>query len=329
MHSPFCNHEEMPSSAAQARVVVLLICLVIGAILLYKRQQRQEPSARTPVRRVGITKTLPRLYHRPKDYIILPPAICGKRSVNDSVNFFVVVVSAVNQIEQRQAIRKTWGRDLKFRRNNSLVFLLGKPEDPEQQRRVFEESGEHFDIVQGDMWEGYRNLTDKSVQALHLATTHCPEASFLLKTDDDTFVNVPKLLKQVGKLPKDAIYGSIHANNSPIRDPSIKWFVTYEEYKPESYPDFVSGSAYIVGGEAIAPLYAQTGLVRPLWLEDVYVTGLCAEAAGLPRIDLPTFNSEDVSSVCDMRNMVTSHYMTPEKMLQFWHELRTADLKCN
>lgn len=325
----FCNHEEMPSSTAQARIGVLLICLVIGAILLYKRQQRLEPSSKTPARRVPMTKTLPRLYHHPKDYIILPPAICGKHSANDSVNFFVVVVSAVDQIERRQAIRKTWGRDLKLQRNNSLVFLLGKAEDTEQQRRVFEESGEHFDIVQGDMWEGYRNLTAKSVQALHLATTQCPQASFLLKTDDDTFVNVPKLLKQAGELRKDAIYGSIHANNSAIREPSIKWFVTYEEYKPDSYPDFVSGSAYVVGGEVIVPLYAQTGRVRPLWLEDVYVTGLCAEAAGIPRVGLPTFKSDEVPSVCDMRNMVTSHYMTPEKMLQFWHGLRTADLKCN
>ncbi|KAL1435353.1 hypothetical protein MTO96_032361 [Rhipicephalus appendiculatus] len=245
-------------------------------------------------------KALPRLYHHPKDYVILPPAICGTRLVNDTVNFFVVVVSAVDQIERRQAIRRTWGRDLKLRGNNSLVFLLGKAENTEQQRRVFEESGEHFDI-----------------------------ASFLLKTDDDTFVNVPKLLKQAAELRKDAIYGSIHANNSAIRDPSIKWFVTYEEYKPESYPDFVSGSAYVVGGEVIAPLYFQTGRVRPLWLEDVYVTGLCAEAAGIPRVGLSTFDSDEVSSVCDMRNMVTSHYMTPEKMLLFWRELRTADLKCN
>lgn len=275
-----------------------------------------------------MTKTLPRLYHLPKDYIILPPAICGRRSVNDSVNFFVVVVSGVGQMERRQAIRKTWGRDLKLRRNNSLVFLLGKAEDTEQQRRVFEESGEHFDIVQGDMWEGYRNLTTKSVQALHLAVTHCPQASFLLKTDDDTFVNVPELLAQASGLRKDAISGSLHANNSAIRDPSVKWFVTYEEYKRDSYPDFVSGSAYVVGGDVIAPLYAQTGRVRPLWLEDVYVTGLCAEAAGIPRVDLPSFNSVEVPSVCDMRNMVTSHYMTPEKMLQFWHELRTAGLKC-
>lgn len=329
MQAPVCNHEDMPSSAAQARIAVLLICLIVGAILLYKRQQKHEQSTKPALRRVLATRLQHRLYHLPKDYIILPPAICNKNSVNGNVALFAVVVSAVDQKLQRQAIRETWGRDLLSRKNNSLVFLLGKARDTVEQRRVFEESGEYFDIVQADTWEGYRNLTDKSVVALHLAVTHCPQASFLLKTDDDTYVNVAELMKEVKHISKGSIYGSIHANDSPIRDPGLKWSVTYEEYKPEYYPDFVSGSAYIVGGDVIASLYTQTGRVRPLPLEDVYVTGLCAQSAGIPRVDSSKFSSVDVPSACEMKSMVTSHYMTPEKMLQFWRELRNKELKCS
>lgn len=318
----------MPSSAAQVRIALLLVCLVLGALILYKSRKRHEQPQKSPERPSAPAKGVSRTYNLPRQFIILPPKICDGNSTNETVQFFAVVVSAVHQLDWRRAIRRTWGRDLLSLGNNRLVFLLGKANASEEQRRVFEESARHLDIVQGDIPEDYRNITAKSVMALRLAHTHCPQASFLVKADDDTYVNVPNLIAQVGKLPTDFIYGSMHANTAAIRDPSVKWSVTSEEYKPEFYPDFVSGSAYVVGGDVVGALYAQTGRVRPLWLEDVYITGLCAEAAKVRRVGLPTFNSVDVSTSCQMKRMVTSHYMTPERMMQFSRDLHNKDLKC-
>lgn len=320
----------MPSSAAQVRIALLLVCLVLGALILYKSRKRHEQPQKPPERPAPPPRgVVTRSYNLPRQFIILPPKICEGNSTNDTVQFFVVVISAVHQLDWRRAIRRTWGRDLLSLQNNRLVFLLGKANNSDEQRRVFEESARHLDIVQGDLLEDYRNLTEKSVMALRLAHTHCPRASFLLKADDDTYINVENLVAQVGKLSKDSIYGSMHANTAAIRDPSVKWSVTNEEYKPEFYPDFVSGSAYVIGGDVIGALYAQTGRVRPLWLEDVYITGLCAEAAKVRRVGLLTFHSVGVSTSCQMKKMVTSHYMSPERMLQFSRDLHNKDLKCD
>lgn len=321
-------NEDMPSSAAQVRIALLLVCLVLGALILYKSRKRHEQPQKSTDRLAAPSKGVPRSYNLPRQYIIPPPKICDQNSTNGSVQFFVVVISAVQRLDWRRAVRRTWGRDLLSLENNRLLFLLGRANGSEEQRRVFQESARHMDIVQGDLLEDYRNLTEKSVMALRLALTHCPRVSFLLKADDDTYINVPNLIAQVGKLPKDSIYGSMHANTAAIRDPSMKWSVTNEEYKPEFYPDFVSGSAYVVGGDVVGTLYAQTGRVRPLWLEDVYITGLCAEAARIRRVGLRTFYSVGVSTSCKMKKMVTSHYMTPERMMEFWRDLHNKDLKC-
>lgn len=59
---------------------------------------------------------------------------------------------------------------------------------------MVEESRTHGDILQEDFVDSYMNLTIKSVMGLKWASTHCPQARFLMKTDDDMFINVPSLL---------------------------------------------------------------------------------------------------------------------------------------
>lgn len=60
--------------------------------------------------------------------------------------------------------------------------------------QVVEESRTYGDILQEDFTDSYMNLTLKSVMALKWTSTHCQQAQYLLKTDDDIFVNVPTLL---------------------------------------------------------------------------------------------------------------------------------------
>ena len=69
--------------------------------------------------------------------------------------------------------------------------------------QVVQEQRQFGDILQEDFVDSYMNLTLKSVMGLKWASRRCPSARFLMKTDDDMFVNVPKLLDYLTKAQKE------------------------------------------------------------------------------------------------------------------------------
>ena len=60
---------------------------------------------------------------------------------------------------------------------------------------------------------------------LKWATTNCDKVTYLMKTDDDMFVNIPALLKALKARVKSTgtLIGSLICNARPITDPKNKW----------------------------------------------------------------------------------------------------------
>ncbi|NXF65109.1 B3G5A glucosaminyltransferase, partial [Ciccaba nigrolineata] len=59
----------------------------------------------------------------------------------------------------------------------------------------------HGDLLQGAFADVYANLTLKTLLLLRWATSRCPAASFLLKADDDVFINLPALITYLTSFP--------------------------------------------------------------------------------------------------------------------------------
>jgi Galactosyltransferase len=112
---------------------------------------------------------------------------------NGSTPLVVVVHSAPDNEEFRDAIRSTWGGVGGAR----VLFMVGRTSDWLQQRRLDAEGLLQGDLVQGSFHDSYRNLTYKHVMALKWVRYHCPEARYVLKTDDDVFVHLPDLLELI------------------------------------------------------------------------------------------------------------------------------------
>lgn len=57
--------------------------------------------------------------------------------------------------------------------------------------------------------------------------TYCPQVTFLLKTDDDMFINVRALTQYLSQPEvlhrKDMIVGSLFCRVTPIKDMGSKW----------------------------------------------------------------------------------------------------------
>ncbi|XP_054260018.1 uncharacterized protein LOC128984702 [Macrosteles quadrilineatus] len=73
-----------------------------------------------------------------------------------------------------------------------------KPRDP---AKVVEESGIYDDIIQEGFVDSY-NLTIKSVMMLKWVQQHCSSARFLMKSDDDIYLNLPALSEALQPVAK-------------------------------------------------------------------------------------------------------------------------------
>ena len=106
---------------------------------------------------------------------IKPNNICDPKtnSVTDEIFLLVVVFSAVENAEQRQAIRETWAKDQEEMQDVKVIFMLGNPANESLQPNVIKESEIHGDIFQESFMDTYANLTIKSVMLLKWFTNFC------------------------------------------------------------------------------------------------------------------------------------------------------------
>lgn len=78
---------------------------------------------------------------------------------------------------------------------------------------------------------------------LKWATTNCGQAKYLMKTDDDMFINIPVLVKllQARSKPDGALVGSLICNAKPIVDPTNKWYVNFRTVESDvTHTEFLS-----------------------------------------------------------------------------------------
>lgn len=159
---------------------------------------------------------------------------------SDEISVITVISSAPNNFHKRQAIRNTWGKPTDYLKH---VFLLGETTE-ELFKNILEEQKQYSDIVQGNFIDAYRNLTYKHIMGLKWANRCCPNAKFVLKTDDDVFVHLYELKELLDKRlssEKDLVSCLVNKNMPVLRDGSSKWYVSENEFKGSVYPVYCSG----------------------------------------------------------------------------------------
>jgi hypothetical protein len=156
-----------------------------------------------------------------------------REKVNNNTNqrtLFVAVISAPNNFEKRATIRSTWPSHLKNQSNINrpldLVgfgFIVGLTNNKTVQQKLTEESAKHNDILQVNVYDKYRNLSLKATGLLNWLNSRCSQVDFVLKVDDDVYVNVHNLATVLHSFSpsKPSIYGRKIAGGSPLRNHSL------------------------------------------------------------------------------------------------------------
>lgn len=103
----------------------------------------------------------------------------------------ILVHTSPANFAKRKTIRETWGQK---RDNVRIAFMLGEFDNVNVTKELEEEHFKHRDFVQGNFIDSYRNMTYKHGMVFKYAVYHCPDAKYILKTDDDIYVNTPTML---------------------------------------------------------------------------------------------------------------------------------------
>jgi len=119
-------------------------------------------------------------------------------------------------------------------------------------------------------------------------SSYCRHATFLLKTDDDIFVNIFSLVTHLQRISQqrskpvtELLLCLVWYHMKVIRDPRSKWYISPTEYPDNVFPTYCSGSAFIMTPDVASAMFNASFRVPFFWVDDFYVTGLLAGEVGV------------------------------------------------
>ncbi|XP_064625663.1 beta-1,3-galactosyltransferase 5-like [Lineus longissimus] len=220
-------------------------------------------------------------------FLINEPKLCLNQP---DIYLLILIRTIYSQADRRQAIRQTWANQRNFPNHQViLVFLFGVTEDKKDQRGIEDESRRYGDVVQEDFKDTYGNLTLKDVMAFKWAWLYCPHAKFVLVGSDEVVIDVFKLVPFLE-------YSMLRTNKREINNRFVlchlypcctkvhhehpKYGVSVKKYSGNAWPNYCSGTTYIVPSDVIRKLYAMSWDTPSFMPDDAWI-GVLAEKLGL------------------------------------------------
>ncbi|XP_073480251.1 beta-1,3-galactosyltransferase 2-like isoform X2 [Aquarana catesbeiana] len=255
-----------------------------------------------------------------------------EKKCKDRNPFLVIMVTGKSDdIDSRHAIRETWGNESNYDVDMVRIFLVGLPTIfVKRTQRMLEEESETFgDIVQQDFMDTYYNLTLKTLMGMEWVVKFCPTTSYVMKIDDDVFLNPDYLVHQLlcPELPVRTNYftGQILENTGPLRDKEYKWYVPKEVYPNDTYPPYCIGTGYVFSADMVKKIYDISQVIRVIPMEDSFI-GICLyELHILPTAPPPgIFNVHWIEyNRCQFNKLILVHNYKATELRKVWADFWT------
>jgi hypothetical protein len=253
---------------------------------------------------------------------------CGE-NFGSKLSSLIFVFSRVDAFKQRNAIRKTWAKNMNIEKSETKVlFVIALSFSESVQNRVIEEDEKHNDLIQWEFIDNYYNCTLKAIGILRWTLFYCKNVKFIVKTDDDILINPLMFNQFIANIrnSKNTIYGNLVKGYKPHRSNTSKWFISYESYSSSIYPDFMIGP-YIISNDSIYPIYIEILNSLPaLAFEDVFITGIIAGKCNISRVNtnhivrLDWFNmkSSEINFEIFNSNILIVHNFNYNLIIEIW-----------
>ncbi|XP_072421691.1 beta-1,3-galactosyltransferase 9 [Chiloscyllium punctatum] len=246
-------------------------------------------------------------------------------------NLFLLafVSSNAGNVTRREVIRKTWANVSQVQGYGLLtLFAIGIPQTQATQEEINKEYADHRDIIQGTFPDSANNAVLKTIMIMRWAVTFCPKALFILKSDEETFVNYRSLVEYLLSLKRhaeDLYIGRVNHQVMPIRDPLNKHHVPISLYSGKYYPDYCSSTAYVISQDVARKVFVASVAMVTSMPEDIYV-GICARKAGVVPIHSSRFSGEKHIRFnrCCYKFIFSSFGMKSEELDEAWEEINDS-----
>lgn len=257
-----------------------MILTIINVVVLIWLNCIEDSNGRNVANEIRIAmKTVPEYLTNPNRLLdihnfeyIIPKNVCKivVRNETKVPDFVVLMHTSPLHFELRKALRETWFHsDQRF----LSYFVLGKVTSKTVQKQLNAEDAKHHDIIQANFMDTYHNLTYKHTTVLKWFVNNCKNVDYLVKMDDDVFMNVPEVLKFLAK-NKNKNDSVIGLRFRPIKpDRWGKWRITQQQLKDNYYPEFSFGPSTIYSKEFVHKAYRKAHTTRFFWVDDIFVSG--------------------------------------------------------
>nr|XP_057901994.1 beta-1,3-galactosyltransferase 2-like [Doryrhamphus excisus] len=269
-------------------------------------------------------------YHQayPRNYrfIIDVADVCK----NNTPFLMLIVPVAPGNVEARDAIRHTWGKENVVQGQTvQTFFMLGLAGGAVQQQKLHQENELHHDLIQSNFADTYLNLTIKTMVIMEWLATRCPTATYAMKVDSDMFLNINNLVLMLQRpgIPKsNYLTGMIMWDIPVIRDKSSKWYVPVELYPNPKYPTYALGMGYVFSNDLPPKFVEISKTITPFNIEDAYI-GMCMSKLGLsptPPPDSSQFRAYNTHyNRCEYSRIITYILSSPQQLVNYWVDLKS------
>ena len=259
-----------------------------------------------------------------------------------NLDLIVMITTRPGNFIERAAIRYSWGRPetsvnqllIKQSFKYKTIFTLGRDKNHIIEDIVSKENTKYRDILRLDYSDTYENLSKKTILSLKWIGEAC-QPRFVLKTDDDCYVNLHELSPWLLRLSPHINYiGKKNEMMPVIRDPTHRNYVPYEVFGEEFYKEYCSGGGYILRGTVLGNITRKAREIAEIINEDAYL-GMIANTLNITPFDdvrfLP-FIFGDISlkkrHMCDWTDKFLMHGASPRRqLLMHWQKLAMTRYK--
>ena len=217
------------------------------------------------------------------------PGLCKDE---DKIGIIFMIHSRVENRKGRDSLRKGW---LSFTKNNTeaiarYIFVLASNNSSSQD--LMKENKLFHDIIQFNVSDTYQELGRKVMLGLWWISENCWNSKFIIKTNDDVFINIPRLLQMFSER-KDLKMGLFGKIQSAVvdREKGSKYYVPPHVFPDASFPRYADGIAYGFPTRWLAGIVKMAEYTPAVHIEDVFV-GLCVQRLGYNTVNIVGFDIE-------------------------------------
>lgn len=241
----------------------------------------------------------------------------------------ILILSSPDNLKRRDTIRKTWLADHGYSGMLKYLFAIGTLDILPEQKKTLQSETEKFDdlLLLPTLQDSYNALTRKVLYSFRSIYEYY-SFDFLLKCDDDSYVLIHKILKELdqwqnGGSKKELYWGFFNGRAQVKRSGPWKetdWILC-DYYLPHAL-----GGGYVLSYNIIKFIANNADILKLHNSEDVSV-GLWLAPLNIERKHDVRFDTEYKSRGCSNQYIIT-HKQTIQKMRNMYEHYQTTGMLC-